>query len=258
MRKVLFAGLTAAVLSIGAITPAFAGEYTDADKISDWSADYIQILTDLGVVVGYPDGSFKPAANITREEMSVMLLKGMIALEDSITASINANDEVLYEELVAQQTTLLKALADIDELKAKDAVEHNNFVAISMKYNIDNQDVDDQAYIELNGKFQVISISKTFKVSIRPFVNTTGEAGGAATLDAKLGKKVTVFGGAGAAASWSENGALTGQQGVVGYGTAGVDFNVGKDVVITLDGKVPFTGDNSGEPQVGLGVGVRF
>jgi len=258
MRNALFAGLTAALLSVGTITPAFAGQYSDSNKISDWSADHIEILTELGVITGYPDGTFRPAENVTREEMAVMLLEGMIALEAYIADSMWANDIYLYEELVAQQTQLLQALAAIDELTAKEAIEKNNFIALSVIYNAEDDAVDDSAYISLDAKFQILSLSDTFKLSIRPFVNTTGEAGAAATLDAKLGSKITVGAGMGYAGSWNNDSALAGDSDGVAYGQANIDFSPSKNTVITLGAKVPVQGENSGDINFGLGFGVKF
>ena len=36
---------------------SYAQDYTDLDE-NHWAYKYIQMLTDEGVVVGYPDGSF--------------------------------------------------------------------------------------------------------------------------------------------------------------------------------------------------------
>lgn len=50
----------------------YNGEFTDV-KASDWSADYIATMKDLGLIKGYEDGTFKPNAKITRTEMAMIL-----------------------------------------------------------------------------------------------------------------------------------------------------------------------------------------
>ena len=258
MRNGLLSITAAAFLSLGISSAAFAGEYTDSNQISTFAEDHVEILTELGVIVGYPDGTFRPREDVTREEMAVMLLEAMVVLEERISDAFYANDIYLYEEIVGQQTQLLLALTEIDEIKAREALVKNNFVALSVIYNPENEFVDDDAYISLDGRLEVLSLTDSFTVAVRPFVNTTGEAGGALTVDYEVTEKLTVGAGAGAAGSWSDFSALAGDEEVVGYAQANVDYSVGRDGVITLGAKVPFTGDNSGDINVGLGFGVKF
>jgi hypothetical protein len=46
--------------------------FSDVDK-TRWSASQIQYLKDLGIVQGYPDGTFHPTQAVTRAELIVML-----------------------------------------------------------------------------------------------------------------------------------------------------------------------------------------
>jgi uncharacterized repeat protein (TIGR02543 family) len=46
-------------------------EYTDV-KDSDWCNNAISTLSNMGIIKGYPDGSFKPNAKITRAEFAVI------------------------------------------------------------------------------------------------------------------------------------------------------------------------------------------
>ena len=55
---------------------SYAYDYTDLDE-SHWAYKYIQMLTDEGVVVGYPDGSFHPNEYVTRAEYASMAIKGL-------------------------------------------------------------------------------------------------------------------------------------------------------------------------------------
>ena len=47
--------------------------FTDAGKIPDYAAYYIQTMAAQGVISGYTDGSFKPQAKITRGQMAKIL-----------------------------------------------------------------------------------------------------------------------------------------------------------------------------------------
>ena len=47
--------------------------FIDAEHIGDWAEVYIKHAVEIGLVSGYPDGSFKPANAVTRGETAKML-----------------------------------------------------------------------------------------------------------------------------------------------------------------------------------------
>lgn len=47
-------------------------DFKDVDK-NRWSAKNIDLVSDLGLMNGYPDGTFKPAQPVTREEIATVL-----------------------------------------------------------------------------------------------------------------------------------------------------------------------------------------
>ena len=49
------------------------GQFTDTK--GHWAEDYIEALAETQIITGYPDGSFKPEAPVTRAEMVVMLTR---------------------------------------------------------------------------------------------------------------------------------------------------------------------------------------
>lgn len=53
-------------------TQITANPFSDVDK-TRWSAPQIQYLKELGIVRGYPDGTFHPTQPVTRAELIVML-----------------------------------------------------------------------------------------------------------------------------------------------------------------------------------------
>ena len=72
--KQLVLGLVLSTVTVGTIlsSPAKA-QFVDQDMIGDWSADEIAVLVEAGVLAGYPDGTFRPTNNLTREEFAVAL-----------------------------------------------------------------------------------------------------------------------------------------------------------------------------------------
>ena len=74
MRKitVILAGVTLTV----AVTAFAAGVgFTDQNSFDGWYKNAVIKLNNLGVIGGYPDGSFKPGNNVNRAELAVMLSK---------------------------------------------------------------------------------------------------------------------------------------------------------------------------------------
>ncbi len=73
MKNLLKTVLSLAVFCL-AIAPALA--FPD---VSDnyWAASQIKILSEKGVIVGYPDGTFKPDANVTRAEFAAMAIRAL-------------------------------------------------------------------------------------------------------------------------------------------------------------------------------------
>ena len=59
---------------------AFA-KYTDMAKVTYDEA--VEVLSGLGVIEGYPDGSFNPTANVTRAEAAAMIARMMLGREDA-------------------------------------------------------------------------------------------------------------------------------------------------------------------------------
>ena len=60
-------GVTA---SLVALTPAQAQATAFTDVSSEhWAHDYIDALADLDIIKGFPDGTFRPGAQITRAQL---------------------------------------------------------------------------------------------------------------------------------------------------------------------------------------------
>ena len=73
MNKFLKMVLSAALFCF-TLMPAMA--YPDVDE-SYWAYPQINMLTEKGVIIGYPDGTFKPDANVTRAEFAAMAIRAL-------------------------------------------------------------------------------------------------------------------------------------------------------------------------------------
>jgi len=92
MKKVL-AWVLALALVLSSFAMSFAA-YTDADAVADANAQTaVRVLTALGVITGYPDGSFKPAKDVTRAEMAALVIRAM-GMDDNM-----GNYETKYSDV---------------------------------------------------------------------------------------------------------------------------------------------------------------
>lgn len=73
MKKLFNLCLSLAVSALIAM-PSFA--YPDVTE-AHWAFSQIQTLTEQGVIVGYPDGTFQPDENVTRAEFASMAIKAL-------------------------------------------------------------------------------------------------------------------------------------------------------------------------------------
>ncbi len=74
--KDLFRVVLGTLVALFMLTPAFAFQFPDVAK-NHWAAKQIDLLSQQGVIVGYPDGTFKPDDNVTRAEFASMAIKAL-------------------------------------------------------------------------------------------------------------------------------------------------------------------------------------
>ncbi|MEI8377825.1 MAG: S-layer homology domain-containing protein, partial [bacterium] len=74
MKKLLSSLAILSMLFLNNI--AKAQDYTDITP-THWAYNYVKLLSDDGVVVGYPDKTFRPDNNITRAEFATMAIKAL-------------------------------------------------------------------------------------------------------------------------------------------------------------------------------------
>ena len=75
-KRILSAALASMIISTG-IPAVFAREYIDV-TVENPSRDEIDILSDIGVIVGTSENEFSPNENVTREQMALLLFRLML------------------------------------------------------------------------------------------------------------------------------------------------------------------------------------
>lgn len=85
LLKFALSAITALIIA----APVFA--YPDVNS-NHWAAKQIEILTEQGVIVGYPDGTFKPDDNVTRAEFASMAIKALGQEHTTVAQPVNFTD----------------------------------------------------------------------------------------------------------------------------------------------------------------------
>ena len=88
MKKLCNAVLTILTAIMFAV-PAIAFPDVNTDH---WAAKQIELLNEQGVVVGYPDGTFKPDENVTRAEFASMAIKALGQEHTTIAQPVKFTD----------------------------------------------------------------------------------------------------------------------------------------------------------------------
>ncbi len=103
--------------------------FPDVHSGYDWAKKYINYASAMGVIDGYPNGTFKPAGNVTYNELSAMVLKGMGYKQSELSGSwpLNYRDKAmelgLYDGIYENMTKTEVARMDYDKAATRgDAV----------------------------------------------------------------------------------------------------------------------------------------
>ncbi|WP_448376981.1 S-layer homology domain-containing protein, partial [Fervidobacterium sp.] len=79
------------------------GEYNDVPK-SHWAYESVEKLSALGVITGFPDGTFRGNEVLTRFQVAVLLYRLYSVIDENLK-SINSRITALQEKLSAKPTT---------------------------------------------------------------------------------------------------------------------------------------------------------
>jgi len=98
-----------------AVGVSAAGMFPDVPA-THWAYPYVSHLKDKGIVIGYPDGTFKGNQNITRYEEAAMISRLIGLLETEIVAPHIAD---IMKVLDAVSLRLGSTVKKVDELEQK-------------------------------------------------------------------------------------------------------------------------------------------
>lgn len=89
MKKRILSFALAASVSATLVLPAFAASFSDVTEAYNWASDAIYSLADAGIIQGYPEGTFMPGNNITKEEAITLFSRTLGASDESNEAILN-------------------------------------------------------------------------------------------------------------------------------------------------------------------------
>jgi len=252
----IFAGV--AVIATSAPVLAAPATYSDLQP-TDWAYQAIQNLNSrYGCLAGYPNGTLKPAADATRNEVFALTNHCL----DNITAFYTEADAKLAAALRAQIGAVSNRVTKL-EVAAVTATQRRelgvgNYGGIAFSGNAANYPGITanaarvyESGITLQGRVKAFDLGNQYSVSARPYVTLTSTpnyvsggvfGGGLATLDIPVARRTLADGSKVSAANIyvGAGGQVGGNQGA-GVGVAGAEVSVAKNVVLFADAKIPFS-----------------
>lgn len=90
--------LMASVLTVSAAT------FSDVTASYSWAQEAINSLAQKEVITGYPDGTFKPGNNITKEE-AISLFARVLGASEELNSSVVSLSNVLFEDVLGKYDT---------------------------------------------------------------------------------------------------------------------------------------------------------
>jgi hypothetical protein len=180
VTRAQFAKIIVSALGVGEAANYAAGATKFADVPADhWATGYINVAVDMGVIAGYPDGTFKPENQVTFAEAIKMIVAGL-----GYTPKANALGgypggylAVAAEEGITEDVTVVSTLSanrgavammvdnalDVDLMEQTSYGDSPEWKAIAGKTLLNSKlDVE-----ELKGT--VVAISKTAKLDENEF-----------------------------------------------------------------------------------------
>ncbi len=165
-RKVLALILVVATLfSFTAMASAkTTADYKDGDKVT--YAEAVDVLSTIGVLEGYPDGSFGPAKNITRAEMAKMIAVLSNAGSDisqlyasACTFADSKNSWAASYIAYCNQTGIVagRSATTFDPKANVTGLETAKMLLVTLGF-----DAKDQGYVGTNWKTNVLRDAKNF------------------------------------------------------------------------------------------------
>ena len=253
----LFTGFVALCATTSPVLAAPA-PFSDVEP-TDWAYQAIQNLNvGYGCLVGYPNGTLKPGASATRDEVFALTNHCL----DNITTFYTQADAKLAAALRAQIGATNKRVSTL-EVAAVTATQRRqlgvgNYGGVAFAGNAANYPGVSlnakrvyESGITLQGRVKAFELGNQYAVSARPYVTFTSTpnyvnggvfGGGLATLDIPVSRRTLADGSKVSAANvYVGAGGQVGGNQSAGVGVAGLEVSVANNVVLFADAKIPFS-----------------
>ncbi|MBR5236182.1 MAG: S-layer homology domain-containing protein [Clostridia bacterium] len=92
------------------VTMVSAADFSDMTSSYSWAEEAVNTLAENGIINGYPDGTFKPGNNITKEE-AISLFARALGSSETLNDSVVSLANVLYEDALDSYDTYAKEAA---------------------------------------------------------------------------------------------------------------------------------------------------
>ena len=97
-------------LRLQGVTGAANSTFTDMQNIGGWSRGLVQEAADLGIIQGYPDGTFRPEQSITRGQMACFLVRALGTLiqepGEQVSGGVYGNLTITTPNVKLKDTTI--------------------------------------------------------------------------------------------------------------------------------------------------------
>ncbi len=102
LKKVL--SLVLSLLLLTSVLAVSAARFNDVTSGYSWAEESIEALATMSIINGYPDGSFQPGKNITKEE-AISLFARMLGASEKLNESVVSLANTLYEDALEKYTS---------------------------------------------------------------------------------------------------------------------------------------------------------
>jgi len=108
LKKII--SILVCTLMLASVFSVSAASFKDMTSSYSWASDAVDTLSKNGIINGYPDGTFKPGNNITKEE-AISLFARTLGSSEPLNKSVVSLAGILYEESLAKFDTYAKEAA---------------------------------------------------------------------------------------------------------------------------------------------------
>ncbi len=149
---------------------ALSGKIFPDVAANHWAAKQIKELSQSGVIIGYPDGTFKPDNNVTRAEFASMAIRALGQEHTTVAQPVNFTDiprgfwaydmiqRALYFELIS-------CPASGQPFRPDDNVSHGEAVSVAVNA-LTTETISPQKAKEVLRKYKDVStVSDTFLIN---------------------------------------------------------------------------------------------